>query len=138
MTDKKEIIVHGVDVSECEKLAPYNGYDEETKCNPSCCQNSPNCKFKQLKRKERECEELKQWKEDAENLFKTQTDNADKIINRYKQALDEIKEIACEQRIFDLTGKIPLLPVIEKVGKDFLKIQEFILKAEGSGENGNT
>lgn len=59
MTDKKEIIVHGVDVSECEKLAPYNGYDEETKCNPSCCQNSPNCMFKQLKRKEQECEKLK-------------------------------------------------------------------------------
>lgn len=58
MTDKKEIIVHGVDVSECEKLAPYNGYDEETKCNPSCCQNSPNCKFKQLKRAERKIKEL--------------------------------------------------------------------------------
>ena len=45
------------------------------------------------KKLKQECEELKQWKEDAENLFKTQTDNADKIINRYKQALDEIEEI---------------------------------------------
>lgn len=48
----------------------------------------------QLQEKEQECEELKQWKKDAENLFRTQTDNADKIINRYKQALDEIEEIA--------------------------------------------
>lgn len=48
----------------------------------------------QLKRKEQECEELKQWKKGAENLFKAQIDNADKIINRYKeQALDEIEEI---------------------------------------------
>lgn len=48
---------------------------------------------KQLQSKEQECEELKQWEKDAENLFKTQTDNADKIINRYKQALDKIEEI---------------------------------------------
>lgn len=48
---------------------------------------------KQLQSKEQECEELKQWEKDAENLFKTQTDNADKIINRYKQALDEIEEM---------------------------------------------
>lgn len=46
----------------------------------------------QLKSKEWECENLKQWQEDAENLFKTQTDNADKIINRHKQTLDEIEE----------------------------------------------
>lgn len=47
---------------------------------------------KKLEAKEQECEELKQWKKDAANLFKTQTDNADKIISRYKQALDEIEE----------------------------------------------
>lgn len=46
----------------------------------------------QLKRKEQECEELKQWKKGAENLFKAQIDNPDKIINRYKQALDEIRQ----------------------------------------------
>lgn len=80
MTDKKEIIVHGVDVSECEKLAPYNGYDEETKCNPSCCQNSPNCKFKQLKRKERECAELK------EKLIR--------ISGEYKDTLSIVEDMA--------------------------------------------
>lgn len=46
-----------------------------------------------LQAKEQECEELKQWKKDAENLFKTQTDNADKIINRYKLALESIEHI---------------------------------------------
>lgn len=111
MTNNKTI-VDGVDVSECE----HQTYD---KCAINFdewngeivryldCSNYPNCHFKQLKRKERsiyklkqqlqakeqECEELKQWKEDAENLFKTQTDNADKIINRYKQALNEIKNV---------------------------------------------
>ena len=77
---------------------------EFVKCNPV------NCKLytidelstildlqEQLKRKEQECEELKQWKEDAENLFKTQTDNADKIINRHKQTLDEIEKYTIKQ-----------------------------------------
>ena len=50
-----------------------------------------------LKRKEQECEKLKRWKKGAENLFKTQIDNTDKITNRYKQALDEIEEIAGQQ-----------------------------------------
>lgn len=59
----------------------------------------------QLKRKEQECEELKQWKNGAENLFKAQIDNPDKIIIRCKQALAEIKEIAKENtRIADLEG----------------------------------
>ena len=55
----------------------------------------------QLKSKEWECENLKQWQEDAENLFKTQTDNADKIINRYKQALDEIEKFM----IYEFSGQ---------------------------------
>nr|DAF63910.1 MAG TPA: hypothetical protein [Siphoviridae sp. ctgn638] len=82
----KEIILNNVNVNECE----FYGYEGICKlysgsiCSKDCS-NYPNCKYKQLKRKEQELEELKQWKKDVENLFKTQTDNADKIINRYKQ-----------------------------------------------------
>lgn len=84
MTDKE--IIDGIDVSECYHLKyDHIGCDiDETYC------LGGDCYFKQLKRKEQECEELKQWKKDAENLFKTQTDNADKIINKYKQALKKI------------------------------------------------
>lgn len=57
-----------------------------------CCNNDLIC-ISKYKEKEQECEELKQWKRDAENLFRTQTDNADKIINRYKQALKEIEKL---------------------------------------------
>lgn len=94
MTNKKEIIAHGVDVSECdflwkEKLPKKVCNNGNLDCN---CNSNPNCYFKQRKRKERECEELKEWKKDAENLFKTQTDNADKIISRYKQALEPFKD----------------------------------------------
>ena len=58
MTNKH--IIDGVDVSECEDYG-YRGkagywchnYDEP-------CTDYPNCCYKQLKRKEQECEELKQ------------------------------------------------------------------------------
>ena len=121
MTDKIEVIIDGVDVSECEHLQ-YKG------CNFAQCLikmasfdlkcEGYNCYYKQLKRKEQECEELKQWKEDAENLFKTQTDNADKIINRYKQALDEIEKFM----IYEFSGqnqwvKKNVLDIINKTKK---------------------
>lgn len=60
---------------------------QETQYCESCLELQKN-----LEAKEQECEELKQWKKDAENLFKTQTDNADKIISRYKQALEPFKD----------------------------------------------
>ena len=113
MTDK-QIIIDGIDVSKC----CWCDFEPDTE--PYCrindgedlgCEENSNCYFKQLKRKEQrivdlnkmveakeqECEELKQWKKGAESLFKAQIDNTDKIINQYKQALDEIKEIAEEQ-----------------------------------------
>ena len=82
MTDKKEIKKYcsGIDCLTCGEAEP-------------CIYRIANKLQEQLKRKEEECEELKQWKKGAENLFKAQIGNPDKIINRYKQALDEIKPI---------------------------------------------
>lgn len=51
-------------------------------------------------------------------------------INKYKQALDEIEEIANKQRKFDLTGKTPLTPVINEVGGDFIDILDIIDKVK--------
>ena len=58
MTDKH--IIDGVDVSGCECYNPNIKMD----CilhplQPDACKNNPNCYYKQLKRKEQECEELK-------------------------------------------------------------------------------
>lgn len=92
--DKKEIKKYcsGIDYLTCDEVEP-------------CIYRIANKLQEQLKRKEQECEELKQWKKGAESLFKAQIDNTDKIIIRYKQALDEIKEIAEENiRIADLEG----------------------------------
>ena len=59
MTDK-QIIIDGVDVSECEflwkeKLPKRFCNNGNLDCD---CNSNPNCDFKQLKRKEQECEEL--------------------------------------------------------------------------------
>lgn len=51
--EKKEIIIDGVDVSGCI----YLPYCEDKQGN---CGNNPNCYFKQLKRKEQECKDLKE------------------------------------------------------------------------------
>ena len=59
MTDK-QIIINGVDVIGCEKLmqgiVPFGCMEDRKTCS---CMNNPNCLYKQLKRKEQECEELK-------------------------------------------------------------------------------
>lgn len=55
MTDK-EIIIDDVDVSGCKHYNPEQYFE----CNIGCChcEENPNCYYKQLKRKEQECEEL--------------------------------------------------------------------------------
>ena len=60
MTDK-EIIIDGIDVSKCEyclKMTKYRCTIQRDvyKC---LCEENHNCYFKQLKRKEQECEELR-------------------------------------------------------------------------------
>ena len=69
--DEQKIIINNVDVSECEHVCVSTSlFKEKTyvKCsafflenNDSCCDctDNPNCYYKQLKRKEKECEELR-------------------------------------------------------------------------------
>ena len=95
MTDKQIII----DGKECRYWFRPNPGDYR-KCSlrgeNDNCDEINDCFIKELlgklARKEQECGELKQWKKGAENLFKAQIDNTDKITNRYKQALDEIEK----------------------------------------------
>ena len=56
MTDK-QVIVDGCDVAGCEYLGLYK--ECKLKCGSCCpvdCKDNPNCYYKQLKRKEQECE----------------------------------------------------------------------------------
>ena len=88
MTDK-QIIIDGIDVSGCEDYG-YRGkagywchnYDEP-------CTDYPNCNYKQLKRKEEECETL------ASQLdFEVQKKEClEQKCEELKQTLIEIKDI---------------------------------------------
>ena len=93
MTDK-QIIIDGVDVSGCS-------YYQHNMCTATkddygdcslCCQDYDmnDCYYKQLKRKEQECEKLK---EAIDGLLKMQYQLADSC-TKYEQTLAEIKEIA--------------------------------------------
>lgn len=115
----RQIIIDGVDVSWCEHYTGNIGYliDKNWTCRAKIqgtkCEDWPNCYFKNWRRKEQECEELKEWKEKVVNLFnKTcrckylNEENAycsfynkkcigaiNKCLYKNQQALTEIKEI---------------------------------------------
>lgn len=83
MTDKEKIIIDGVDVSKCKFInniyfSPCGG-----------CKNDDNCYYKQLQRKEQECEK---WKEKWNIGFQKFCDK-DNELQRYKQALDEVEQL---------------------------------------------
>ena len=110
MTNKQ--IIDGVDVSGCEY------YDEERPtltctCEEYPCSECPNCYYKQLARKKKECGELRKWKEDVVNLFEKtckckyldkesaycsfynkECTAINKCLYRNQQALADIKEIS--------------------------------------------
>ena len=112
MTDK-QIIIDGADVSKCKyfdcnykecKAEYYVRHGYEIVKYDSCREN-PNCYYKQLKRKEQECERLKeevsllkesnsklQQIEDVNSLEKCYLQQLDKL----KQTIAEIKEICNE------------------------------------------
>lgn len=155
MTDK-EIIIDGVDVSKCIHIDNWKHcnccndliktiYPKASQClieEDLRCEIYSNCYYKQLKHQEQKNENLnevtiEQRKENTELTIKL-----GKMINRggelcgelqkYKQALDEIEKIANKQRKFDLTGKTPLISVINEVGEDFIDILNIINKAKES------
>ena len=104
MTDK-QIIIDGVDVSGCKK------YEYEiVRCNATLknmcfcggrCTDRKNadCYFKQLKRKEQECEELKSDLTDLSKIIDCKNGTIltfKEQLDRLKQTVAEIKEICNE------------------------------------------
>lgn len=174
MTDK-EIIIDGVDVSKCDyAILPKNQcpaksmpYSKETSCiackehntKHNFCKNNPNCNFKRLKRKEKECNEYKDkveyihaflrdpynygsfrpmwgsfllhwlfnenlgdfFSEKAYEMTDTIAEKEKQIIN-YKQALDEIEDIADD---YNRVGKTS-----QYYRDGFDEIQDIINKAK--------
>ena len=93
----KQIMIDGVDVSKC--IFFNKNYKEDDVQIKNFCElqyisckefDCANCYFKKWKRKEQECEELK---EAMDGLLKIQYQLADSC-NKYVQTLTKIKEIA--------------------------------------------
>lgn len=96
MTDK-EIIIDGIQIRGCGHY--WNGTCHAHTDNTGkflLCVNSPNCYFKQLKAKERECEQLKEELKGCRIGIKDMSIESTeicKISEKYKRALDEIENI---------------------------------------------
>lgn len=83
MTDKQEMIIDSVDVSECKN---YNGsivmdcllYPLQT----DACKNNPNCYYKQLQRKTAECQRMKYFLNKIRNF---ELESLDVDWDRYEQ-----------------------------------------------------
>lgn len=117
---KEPIMIDGVDVNECE----YNNkgfcncvghllgeYDRKPLAQGIYCENNPNCYYKQLKRKEKECEKLKIDNKEQKRQLRVRA-NILKLTNEknneLKQVLTEIKKIAedeCKNCIVKLLGE---------------------------------
>lgn len=125
----EEIFVDGVNVAGCCYLFKFKGFDDfneeytEWSCNisGSSCENSDNCYYKQLKRLEQENKKLKK---DVQ-LFKCLDtfgenechcacrclgnefcEDADKKINSYRSALEEIKAMLGYGYIVDKINEV--------------------------------
>lgn len=143
MTDKKEIIIDGVDVSGCE-------YYDQGICNIpdvietyDSCIDKGACYFKQLQRKEKECEEvsneiveLNVKYETVVNLAKKNADaneyclqELEKENQKLKQALDEIEKMI-ESIITDCD---PITPNyrLNQINDRAYDILDIIRKAKG-------
>ena len=83
---KEQIIIDGVDVSECEFYNPYycgmyiDGYGDSE----GVCSDYEDCYYKQLARKTQECEELKEKIKQIRNF-------RDKVISQLKEKNEKLK-----------------------------------------------
>lgn len=95
MTDK-QIIIDGIDVSKCKYIDIENFEKPICHCitqRNECkmpCEYNKDCYYKQLARKEQECEELKNAYTRLNSLYNDNCNFTDKL----EQTLTEIKEIA--------------------------------------------
>ena len=116
MTDKEQIICHGVGVSKCEHFSGCKrkecmavwaspGYKELHKL--KCC-DSPNCYFKQLSRKTQECENLEK---EICNIRMGVNGNIQPTV--FGKSLDEIHKI--------LTGHAHYRKALEAFQDDYFK-----------------
>ena len=103
-------IIDGVDVVECPHRKKEVTFMNVIKCyNYGACEGV-NCLYKQFKRKEQECEELIKQRDKFEygnNILEHER-------NKYKQALDEVKEYCNRYSTNSIGFKQCILDIISK------------------------
>ena len=105
----KQIIIDGVDVSGCDRLNtfPMQFGEPHEICLTSLeqwggqekyCKDRPNCYYKQLKRKEQECEELKKEAVHLKLNLKKVINLSQKKNRQCYQFLADIKQLKTENK----------------------------------------
>ena len=142
----EEIIIDGVNVAECQYLYfaiedSIIDYKEYPRCSigeaftNNACKNS-NCYYKQLKRKEQECEELRdelEWvhgikdKLKAENKeLKTEFDNFEKQIKLQGKFIDSLLNASNNSEWLNKSIlEDEADAIIEKVESDYIQLKRF-------------
>ena len=106
MTDK-HILIDGIDVSGCEFLITntdkqmcrciksdlFGGIEFVKNAKNGICKDNPNCYYKQLKRKEQECEELTSKCSQLEEKLQKYIDRERWEIELNKKRADSFKEM---------------------------------------------
>lgn len=131
MTDKEQIMINDIDVSECENFRPKDRFT----CYPYICNchEKPNCYFKQLARKTQECEGIKEeceaLKLENKELYRILADLKEerKLKDKYKHECEELKKDIEERRLASLqmreslcqevSQKLRLLEALEEINK---------------------
>ena len=95
MTDK-QMIIDDVDVSKCN----YFNNTDKSYCEECCsefgcaiCNDRPNCYYKQLARKEEECEELKEDREHWKSNFNGKVSAIEELLKQLDQLKAENEEL---------------------------------------------
>ena len=90
MTDKP-IMINGVDVAGCEYLGLYKECKLKCgSCYPIDCSDNPNCYYKQLKRKEQECQ---QAMDNYVQLDLQRVKEYNELVDLYKAKEQECEEL---------------------------------------------
>lgn len=123
MTDK-QIIIDGVNVNECLFYQTNFEEDYDVKIKHYCsnwhnsCEsnNNSNCYYKQLKRKEQECEQEKALKETYFTCYKAKHGDITGKLFKLKQTLIDIKDIVEENFYFlDCDYRWILEQILQKI-----------------------
>lgn len=94
--ENKQIIIDGVNVSGCEHYDDLNCYAYRDSCGyPLDCKDNHNCYYKQLKRKEQECNQLEAENEQLMEAFEDITESRIEICNQCGKQTDY--NIPCKQ-----------------------------------------